>query len=70
MEANTIILFQKKNECCGCSACMAICPRNAIIMLEDREGFLYPQIDENKCVQCGACIQTCPNRKDRSEQND
>lgn len=68
MGTNAIILFQKKNECCGCGACMAICPRNAITMLEDSEGFLYPVIDESKCVRCNICIRTCPDRKDRSEQ--
>lgn len=25
-------------------------------MIEDEEGFEYPQIDENKCVRCYQCI--------------
>lgn len=29
-------------------------------MIEDEEGFEYPQIDENKCVRCYQCINVCP----------
>lgn len=48
-----------KWQCCGCEACKAICPSNAIIMEEDSEGFLYPRVDENKCVRCKRCVETC-----------
>ena len=42
------VLYKRKEECCGCTACYAICPQEAISMVEDEEGFEYPQIDENK----------------------
>ena len=29
-------------------------------MREDREGFLFPAIDESKCNQCGLCVEICP----------
>lgn len=50
----------KSNICCGCSACANICPHKAIIMVENSEGFLYPEIDETKCVNCGLCKKACP----------
>ena len=28
-------------------------------MIEDGEGFLYPQIDNSKCIQCGVCEKVC-----------
>ena len=37
------VFFENKNECCGCTACYSICPKSAIQMVEDEEGFLYPQ---------------------------
>lgn len=46
--------------CCGCSACVNICPRNAIAMVNDSEGFAYPAINENLCVNCGQCEAVCP----------
>lgn len=46
--------------CCGCAACHAVCARNAIQMEVDKEGFLYPRIDEAKCVDCGKCAAVCP----------
>lgn len=39
---------------------MAICPKNAIIMKEDEEGFLYPWINKKECINCGICEQVCP----------
>ena len=47
--------------CCGCSACYNICPQKAIVMKENSEGFLYPEIDENKCIECGLCYSVCPS---------
>lgn len=29
-------------ECTGCGLCANLCPRNAILMRENEEGFLYP----------------------------
>ena len=53
------VLYNKKEECCGCSACYAICPKSAISMVEDEEGFEYPVIDENLCIRCNRCLQVC-----------
>lgn len=50
----------EKEKCTGCSACFNICPRNAIYMKEDNEGFLYPEIDKELCIQCGKCYKVCP----------
>ena len=53
------VLFEEKYQCCGCTACYAICPKDAISMKCDEEGFLYPIIDENKCIRCYACLKVC-----------
>lgn len=54
------VLFEKKEDCCGCTACYAICPKEAIEMRLDEEGFEYPFIDEKKCVKCRMCVNVCP----------
>lgn len=54
-----IELYKRKEQCCGCSACMSVCPQKAIKMVEDEEGFLYPEIDETLCIECGACKRVC-----------
>lgn len=58
------VLVEKKESCCGCSACYAICPKRAITMVEDEKGFLYPHINAEVCVGCGLCIKVCPIKKD------
>lgn len=47
-------------KCCGCGLCADLCPKQAISMQEDREGFFYPAVDETLCVNCGLCEKCCP----------
>lgn len=60
MGKNIPILFKKREDCCGCRACYAICPKRAIDMQQDKEGFEYPVIDEEKCICCNSCLKVCP----------
>lgn len=46
--------------CCGCGACVNICPTNAISFSKDEYGFIKPLVDENSCLSCGKCIRSCP----------
>ena len=52
-------IFSKKNFCCGCTACYSACPKQAITMAEDEQGFLYPEISGDLCVDCGICKSVC-----------
>ena len=54
-----MILFDSAQQCCGCTACMAVCPTGAISMETDAEGFYYPKINSQKCVNCGKCRSVC-----------
>lgn len=54
-----IRFLHEKYECSGCSACVNICPVNAICMESDSEGFLYPHIDDKSCVNCHLCNKVC-----------
>ncbi|WP_195454815.1 Coenzyme F420 hydrogenase/dehydrogenase, beta subunit C-terminal domain [Turicibacter sanguinis] len=54
-----IILFEGEKNCCNCSSCENICPKNAISTLEDDFGFRYPKINYDKCISCGLCNKVC-----------
>lgn len=55
--------------CTGCGACMSGCPRDAITMARDKEGFAYPAIDKKKCVRCGHCTAVCPILHEREPKS-
>ena len=58
---NIYLKTKDKITCNGCTACALVCPKNAIEMVEDDEGFVYPRILEEKCIKCGKCLNTCSN---------
>lgn len=66
-----MIKIEKKENCCGCSACANICPTGAIEMLEDEKGFKYPKVNIEKCINCKLCEKVCPiiSAKPEEEKN-
>ena len=65
-----MIHITEKSQCCGCTACYSVCPKQCISMLSDEEGFLYPEVDIKSCVNCGACEKVCPyqSKKDKKQE--
>ena len=55
-----MIEIRDKHACCGCEACVQICPKQCISFEEDAEGFRYPSIDRTICIDCGLCEKVCP----------
>lgn len=45
--------------CTSCGFCAAVCPKDAITIKLNQEGFYRPVIDELKCVNCSRCIKYC-----------
>lgn len=44
------------HELCGvCQACAAVCPVNALEVLEN-----YVQVISSRCTGCGVCVKVCP----------
>lgn len=58
-------ILADRTHCTGCSACAARCPRDAIVLARDKEGFAFPSVDPEKCVHCGLCTRTCPMLHER-----
>lgn len=49
-----------ERECTGCGACLNRCPKNAIRMEPDEEGFAHPVVNADLCIGCGLCRKACP----------
>lgn len=54
------ITLASTETCTGCGACANICPKDAIKMYPDKEGFIQPQINIDTCIGCGKCEKACP----------
>ena len=54
------MIADNRADCNGCEACANICPRKAIKMVRDAEGFAYPKINPELCIKCGRCSEICP----------
>lgn len=59
-------IYDNKASCYGCTACVNLCPKQAVTMKTDEKGFAYPSIDETLCIECGLCQKVCPYGKDIS----
>lgn len=49
------LIDKDKGKCYGCEACVQICPKSALKMEEDDEGFRYPILNKDLCVKCNLC---------------
>lgn len=49
-----------ESTCCGCGLCVNACPKDAIRMEWNSQGFLEPHVDESLCIECGLCVRKCP----------
>ena len=46
------------NKCCGCNACINICPKQCITVKDDIKHF-NAVIDDEKCIHCNLCKKVC-----------
>lgn len=45
--------------CTSCQMCAAVCPKNAITIKLDKDGFYRPVVYPEKCIDCSTCIKVC-----------
>lgn len=58
-----MIEIENKADCTGCTACASVCPKDAIEMIKDEDGFKYPVVNKKKCIGCDLCVKVCPMLK-------
>lgn len=66
-----MIEIRHNGDCCGCEACVQICPKNCIDFSRDAQGFLYPVVNKESCIDCGLCEKVCPviNKTNQSKNS-
>lgn len=62
---NSHKILELGSACTGCFACSNICPKDAITLPENHEGFYSPVIDEDKCINCSLCDKICPRVEEK-----
>lgn len=51
--------ISKFDHCFGCGVCAIACPRKAISMHINEDGFYSPIVDERNCIECSICFEVC-----------
>lgn len=46
-------------QCTSCQMCAAVCPKSAITIDLDSEGFYRPTVNPEFCVDCSLCVKVC-----------
>jgi len=60
-DINNICFVSNDSMCTGCGICAAICPKEAIEMIIDKnQGFYKAQVEQKRCFHCGKCLKCCP----------
>lgn len=68
MKENNCVSNRKP--CSGCGVCIALCPKDALSMVLNSEGFYEVFLNEDKCISCGICVKVCPKYEDREAAPD
>ena len=55
-----MIQISDESKCCGCMACVQVCPKQCISTRESKKGFLYPIVNKDICIGCNLCEKVCP----------
>ena len=54
-EASPSIFIVDENLCYGCGACIALCPTNALDLVNR-----LAVVEQSDCTKCEHCIASCP----------
>lgn len=46
-------------DCTSCQMCAAVCPKEAITIRLNGDGFYRPYLNTGKCIDCGLCVKVC-----------
>lgn len=52
--------YKITDNCCGCGACSAVCPKEAITIQKNEDGFEQYFVNQQICIKCGKCKTVCP----------
>jgi len=52
-----------EKDCCGCMACIDICPKQCITTKKGTLGAIFPKVNIDQCINCGQCEKVCPMKE-------
>ncbi len=59
--SRSVAATQNIELCTGCSACVSVCPAEAVSLVPDKLGYYRRNVNPQLCVNCGLCSKLCPS---------
>ena len=58
------LIIDQPDNCYGCGACVAACPKSCLTMEKDDLGFKIMHMSNiDNCISCGTCVRVCEAQK-------
>lgn len=55
----TLKILHIEDTCTGCGACVSSCPKQALNLSYNKEGFYVPHLKAELCINCKICEKSC-----------
>ena len=55
------VILRDLSDCCGCGACLQVCPTKSVSLIEDEFGFKSAHVNSTTCIDCDKCRSVCPS---------
>lgn len=62
-------IFEKREHCIGCGACVDVCPVTALELVAGEKGFYEPK-RKDTCIDCHKCETVCPTLNNQFDRQD
>ncbi len=54
-----LLILNLEKTCTACGACVSVCPKQALSLEYNDDGFYFPKLNSSRCINCRMCERVC-----------